>query len=79
MNEECVKIDDKIKSLSGAQTAVKKIVELVESYNKMAEKEQILYFTYEANLEQYDTLVNHTKQYRRELDAKKTLLEKIFL
>lgn len=67
--------DDKLKGLSSSQAAVKKLIELIDSYNKTAEEEQILYFSNEADVEQYDRLVNQTKKCSRELGVKKALLE----
>lgn len=75
LKDKYKEIDDKLKNLSTAQSAVKHLVELINSYNKVAEEEESIYFTNEAEIEQYDTLINQTKQYSRELDTKKMLLE----
>ena len=44
-------------------------------YNKAAEEGKALFFTSEADLEQYDTMINQTKKYSRELETKKKSLE----
>lgn len=41
----------------------------------MAEEGQALFFTNEADLELYDTMINQTKKYSRELETKKKSLE----
>lgn len=75
LKEKHEDVDNKLKSLSASQAAVKKLMGLIESYNKIAVEDQILYFSNEADIEQYDALVNQTRKFSRELGAKKALLE----
>ena len=48
---------------------------IIRLYNKAAEEGKALFFTSEADLEQYDTMINQTKKYSRELETKKKSLE----
>lgn len=75
LKEKYEEIENKLKSLSGAQSAVKNLIEIIQLYNKSAEEGQALFFTSEADLEQYDTMINQTKKYSRELETKKKSLE----
>ena len=75
LKEKYEEIENKLKSLSGAQSAVKNLIEIIQLYNKVAEEGQALFFTNEADLEQYDTMINQTKKYSRELETKKKSLE----
>lgn len=75
LKEQYGQIEIKLKSLSGAQSAVKKLTEIIQLYNKVPEEGQDLFFTSEADLEQYDTMINQTKRYSRELETKKKSLE----
>lgn len=75
LKEQYGQIEIKLKSLSGAQSAVKKLTEIIQLYNKESEEGQDLFFTSEADLEQYDTMINQTKRYSRELETKKKSLE----
>lgn len=75
LKEQYGQIEIKLKSLSGAQSAVKKLTEIIQLYNKVSEEGQDLFFTSEADLEQYDTMINQTKRYSRELETKKKSLE----
>ena len=74
-NDKYKDAEDKLKNLLGAQVAARKLIELIDSYNKIAEEDQILYFSSEADIEQYDTLINQTRKCSRELNTKKMLLE----
>ena len=75
LKEKYEEIENKLKSLSGAQSAVKNLIEIIQLYNKVAEEGQALFFTNEADLELYDTMINQTKKYSRELETKKKSLE----
>lgn len=75
LKEKYEEIENKLESLSGAQPAVKNLIEIIRLYNKVAEEGQDLFFTSEADLEQYDTMINQTKKYSRELETKKKSLE----
>lgn len=75
LKEKYEEIENKLDSLSGAQSAVKNLTEIIHLYNKAAEEGQNLFFTSEADLEQYDTMINQTKKYSRELEIKKKSLE----
>lgn len=75
LNDKYKEADDKLKSLSASQIIVKKLIELIDSYNKTAEEGYILYFSNEADIEQYDELINQAKKFSRELGAKKVLIE----
>lgn len=75
LKEKYEEIENKLESLSGAQSAVKNLTEIIHLYNKAAEEGQDLFFTSEADLEQYDTMINQTKKYSRELETKKKSLE----
>ncbi len=75
LKEQYEQIEIKLKSLSGAQSAVQNLTEIIRLYNKAAEEGKALFFTSEADLEQYDTMINQTKKYSRELETKKKSLE----
>ena len=49
LKEKYEEIENKLKSLSGAQSAVKNLIEIIQLYNKVAEEGQALFFTNEAD------------------------------
>ena len=64
-----------MKGLSDLKNSVNKIYELIKQYNSMVSDEHSLYFTKDADVEQYDKLLNCIKRNIRRLDDRMKSLD----
>jgi hypothetical protein len=68
-------IEKKLKGLSDLKNSVNKIYELIKQYNSMVSDKHSLYFTKDADVEQYDKLLNCIKRNIRRLDDRMKSLD----